>query len=342
MLRLLEPADNSGILPICYFHALARLGQEGLILIEPAQSFVSLGLFDDTDTVLDRDFCARHGVPVMRRETGGGMVLLGPGQIFYTLVVKRPSRFVPSQVDSAYRYLSQAPISTYAQFGVKATLRPINDIITKQGRKIAGQGAADMNGHFCFVGSILIDFDTDLMHKVVKLPDQSLRAPLKEALNAHVTSIYRETGTRPSAEAVKRALAAAFAPLLGGLRSEDPTPSLMAETQAVAAELTSEEALASEDRRPRRLFKVREGLYLCQRAWSAQGRAHTLSLTIHDEHIETGSLKTDNGENATHTDLRGLSGTRFARGDVARALATLAPMNVTTDEILAQVFGNQA
>ena len=206
-MQLFEPPDNSGLLPIAYFHALARLGAEGLILIEPAQSFVSLGTFDDAATTVDRDYCRDHGIPVMRRETGGGMVLLGPGQVFYTLVLKRPHALVPSRVEEAYRHLSQAPVAVYRRFGVATRLRPINDIVTQTGRKIGGQGAGDIDGHFCFVGSILIDFDIDLMQRIVQLPDEGLRPALKAALEEGLTSLHTETGLRPSAHAVKVALA---------------------------------------------------------------------------------------------------------------------------------------
>lgn len=339
-MQLLEPSDNAGILPISYFHALARLGQEGLVLIEPKTPFISLGAFDDVATVLDSEYCRRRGLAVMRRETGGGMVLLGPGQVFYTLVLKRPHPGVPGRVDDAYAYLSAAPIATYHHFGIAARLRPINDIVTPEGRKIAGQGAGDINGHFCFVGSILIDFDTDLMHRIVKLPDESLRPPLKIALETHLTSIGRERGVRPSTETVKQALARAFAPLVGRLVPSEPSDRLLAETRNVATELQSEEALHGEERPPRRLFKVREGLYLCHRLLVVQNKTLLITLTIRDDIIEAATARETTGA-AGELSLDGLVGKPFQRDAIRAGLPDLTGLDLRADEITTLILASR-
>jgi len=340
--QLLQPADNSGILPIAYFHALARLGEEGLILIEPAQPFVSLGFFDDAATIVNLNYCAERNIPIMRRETGGGMVLLGPGQVFYTLVIKRPHSPIPSRVDEAYAYLSQAPIAVYREWGIDTKLRPINDIVTKNGHKIAGQGAGDINGHFCFVGSILIDFDIDLMHKIVKLPNEDLRAPLKTALTRHMTSICRETHMRPSAEVVKHSLARAFAPLVGGLSPAEVSEKLFATTRVVAAELSAPEALFSDETQPGSLFKVREGLYLCQRALLTAGGEILVSLTIHDEHIESASLTGSSIPLSGFPGLDRLIGQIFQPEAIYACLPDTASLGVSKDQFVAALFAKRA
>ncbi len=335
---LFEPADNSGILPITYFHALARLGGEGLILIEPAQSFVSLGAFDDAASCLDQDYCRAHGIPVMRRETGGGMVLLGPGQVFYTLVLKRPHATVPSRVDEAYRYLSRAPIAVYRQFGITTRLRPINDIVTGEGRKIGGQGAGDINGCFCFVGSILLDFDTELMHRVVKLPEEDLRAPLKATLDEGLTSIRAHTAGRPEPAAVKRALAQAFAPLLGGLTPRPVPACLLAKAHEVARELSDPQVVDSEDTKPRPLFKVREGLYLCQRALATPAGRIIVSLTIQDDRIRAADMRVVSGT-AASVDLSSLVGRALDRATLLAALPDLSALDVERGPFVAALLG---
>ncbi len=280
-MRLFLPDDNGGLLPISYFHALARLGEEALVLIEPSRPFVSLGYFDSGDAV-DREYCRAHDIPVMRRETGGGMVLLGPGQIFYTLVVKRPHAPIPNIVQDAYRHLSQAPVCVYSRLGIRTRLRPINDIVTAAGRKITGQGAGDINGHFCFVGSILLDFDCDLMHHIVRLPDQRLKETLRATLSSGMTSVLRETGRRPSADTVKQYLIEAFAPLVGGLETTVLPEHLLDAAHAVAGTLVA--SVDDDDTSPpRTLFKIQEGLYLCQRIIGTPHGPVAVSVTIRDD-----------------------------------------------------------
>ncbi|WP_298138546.1 hypothetical protein [Acidiferrobacter sp.] len=336
-MHLFEPADNSGILPIAYFHALARLGVEGLVVIEPARPFVSLGAFDDAATTVDLDYCRDHALAVMRRETGGGMVLLGPGQIFYTLVVKRPHPIVPSRVDDAYRHLSEAPIAVYRKFGVETRRGPLNDIVTTDGRKIAGQGAGDINGHFCFVGSILIDFDTDLMHRIVRLPDEGLRPELKAALEEGLTGIHAETKSRPPAAAVKAALAAAFAPLIGGL-SPHPVPScLMAAAREVAHELCRADIVQSDETRPRALFKVHEGLYLCQRAMSAPMGRVMVSLAVRDLRIAAARVHAPWGRHLD-PDVSTLIGQRFDREGLSRGLPDTGVLGIAREDFIAALL----
>ena len=340
-MQLLQPADNTGILPIAYFHALAHLGEEGLILIEPAHTFVSLGFFDDAATTVNRDYCHKQDIPIMRRETGGGMVLLGPGQVFYTLVLKRPHASVPSRVDEAYQHLSKAPISVYQDLGITATLRPVNDIVTKGGRKIAGQGAGDINGHFCFVGSILLDFDIELMHRVVQLPNEDLRMPLKAALKDHLTSVTQETGARPTVEAVKRHLVQAFAPLVGGLSETDTPQRLLAKAREVAAELSAPETVFSDETEPAALFKVREGLYLCQRALKGAKGAILVSVTICEGHISAISVSGPGiPEGAPYLDR--LIGLAFQAHTLSAHLPDIATLGLTKDQFVAALFARRS
>lgn len=340
-MQLLLPTDNSGILPIAYFHALARLGEEGLILIEPADTFVSLGYFDDAPTTVNRDYCAQKGIPVMRRETGGGMVLLGPGQVFYTLVIKRPHTPIPSRVDEAYEHLSKAPISVYRDLGIMAKLRPINDIVTPSGRKIAGQGAGDINGYFCFVGSLLIDFDIELMHKIVQLPSEDLRAPLKAALTDHLTSITQETGGRPAVLAIKRRLAQAFAPLVGGLTETPTPPRLLTKTREVAAELGAPETILSDETEPATLFKVREGLYLCQRALKSTKGTLLASVTVREGRISAVDLSGP-GIPAGLPALDGLCGLAFEAHTVRAHLPDIEALGLDKDRFINALFGRRS
>ncbi|MHB1952098.1 MAG: lipoyl protein ligase domain-containing protein, partial [Acidiferrobacteraceae bacterium] len=96
--RIFYPPDAGGLLPITYLHAMAECGVEGLLLIEPVVTFVSLGCFDDPRLV-DLAFCRTAGIPVMRRALGGGTVLLGPGQVFYQLVLNRRNPFAQGTVN---------------------------------------------------------------------------------------------------------------------------------------------------------------------------------------------------------------------------------------------------
>lgn len=261
-LSLYRPEDASGILSIAYFHAMARLGVEGLVVIEPSAHFVSAGYFDNVPAIIDLDWCRAQGIPVMRREVGGGPVLLGPGQVFYNLVVKRAHNRVPAIVDRAYRHLSRAPIATYAKFGVPVHYQPINDLVTASGRKIAGQGAADIDGCFCYVGSILCRFDVETMAHVLRAPDAGFRGRLHDQMDRNLTWLDRETGGAVDREQVATTLIADFRDLLGPLEEQLLPQAVVDLAHELALSLASEETLALEHRRRHEAIKIREGVYL--------------------------------------------------------------------------------
>jgi len=73
------------------YHALAKLGRESLCLLSPATPYVCIGFHQDVSQEVDLEFCLTHGIPVFRREVGGGAVFLAThilsfGQTFATRV----------------------------------------------------------------------------------------------------------------------------------------------------------------------------------------------------------------------------------------------------------------
>lgn len=257
------PEPGEGILPIAYFHALARLGLEGLVIVEPAAHFMSLGPFGDATKVIDLAFCRRAGIPVMRREVGGGAVLLGPGQVFYNLVLRRDCAQVPRKIADAYRLLSQAPIGVYADLDIDVRYQPINDLLTRADKKIAGQGAGDIGDCFCFVGSILNRFDVALMARALRLDDPALRSRVALAMDAHMTWIERERGRAASTALIGERLSLRFAQVLNREPVALPLPpAVLALARELVAYFTGDDYLHVDAGRAHDAIKIREGVYL--------------------------------------------------------------------------------
>lgn len=261
-LPIYRPSNTAGILPIVYFHALARLGLEGLIIIEPTTHFMSLGCFGDATKVIDLAYCRAHGIPVMRREVGGGAVLLGPGQVFYNLVLKRSGGRVPRAIDAAYRWLSQAPMAVFDDLGVPVRYAPVNDLITAAGRKIAGQGAGDIEDCFCYVGSILNAFDVALMCRALKFENEALRTRVAQTMDRNMTWIARERGAAADSEVIMERLSARFGEIVGPLVPMPLPPAVETLAQVLARELSSEESLLLDAGRAYEKIKIREGVYV--------------------------------------------------------------------------------
>src|SRR5262245_25566901 len=93
---LLEAMDLAG-------SASLRLEGEALRLWESPRPFVVLGVSRRIAEDVDREACRKDGVPVLRRASGGGTVLQGPGCLNFSLVLSLESRPELLQVAESYR-----------------------------------------------------------------------------------------------------------------------------------------------------------------------------------------------------------------------------------------------
>jgi len=254
------------------FHALAHLGREGLMLVSPASTIACVGYFQDTREVIDLDFCLRGGLEVMRREVGGGATLLDSNQVFYQVILRRDNPLVPRTVDGVYRKFSQPAIEAYGDLGVEVSFRPINDLVTKDGRKIAGEGGADIGPCMVFVGGILLDFDYGLMPHILKVPDEKFRDKFYKSLSENLTTLRRETGRLVPREEVVAALKGRFAEVLGPLEEAPLDDELRAKMSELEARFRSEEFVFRKIRGPAaRETRVREGVRFVDGVHKAPG-----------------------------------------------------------------------
>ena len=77
-------------------------GAEFLCVWESPVPAVVLGRSADAAVDVDEASCNRAGVPIVRRESGGGTVLLGPGCLNYTLILSLDLRPALRDVNESY------------------------------------------------------------------------------------------------------------------------------------------------------------------------------------------------------------------------------------------------
>lgn len=290
---LYKPQDTSGMLPMTYFHAMAHLGITGLVIVEPSDVFVSVGYFDQTKSVIDLDACRRFNIPVIRREIGGGPVFLGPGQVFYQAVISKNSSGVPSSVYEAYRLFSDPVIRSYRRLGVEVSFKPINDLITQSGKKISGQGAADIEDMFCFVGAILRTFNIGLMAQLLLVPDEKFRDKLYKTLEENVTSIENETAAVPEKDVVVSILEQEFSKLLGSMEVKELPSEVINLANSLALEFTSDDILLTPTPKNSQALKVREGVEIRFGIHKSQGGLIRAETTVREGKIDELTLTGD-------------------------------------------------
>jgi lipoate-protein ligase A len=254
------------------YHALPRIGREGLNLLSPASPYVCIGYFQDVEQEVDLEYCREHGIPVFRREVGGGAVYLDGEQLFYQLVIHKDNPLVPKDKAAFYRKFLQAPIAAYRALGIPAEYKPVNDIIAN-GRKISGNGVAEIGDYIVFVGNLIVDFDYETMVRVLKVPDEKFRDKVYKTLQDNLSTIRRELGTAPPREELWDLLAEKFAEILGPLEVETAVDAQWrAEADRLAGRMLTDEWLYRRGR-PQigREVTIRSGVQVWHKAYKAPG-----------------------------------------------------------------------
>jgi lipoate-protein ligase A len=293
-MKLFEFDTLSGQGSMTIFHAIAREGIESLCLVSPQTPIISLGYFQDAAQEIDLDYCAQNGLPVMRREVGGGATYLDSNQVFYQVILRRDNPLASRKVSELYQTLSAPVIETYREFGIETRFRPVNDIVTVEGeRKIAGEGAGDIGPCVVFVGGILIDFDYDTMAQVLKVPDEKFRDKIHKSMKEHVTNIYRETGKRPSRAEVRKVLVEKFTPLLGRLEKATYTPALQARNEEITASMTTDSFLFKRTVRKPGQVRIRSGVEFIMGMHKALGGLIRTASEIRENLIEDVTISGD-------------------------------------------------
>src|SRR5450756_194551 len=204
-----------GYLSMLLFHELAREDVEALVIVSPAKPMISIGYFQDAQQEVNLEYLREHQLPLFRREVGGGTVYLDQNQIFYQVIYGKDHARLPHSVQEAYQVLSEPPIRAHGRFGIQAQFREVNDLITKEGRKIGGEGGANIANSLVFVGSMMMDFDYRTMANVAKIPDEKWRDKVFQTIEENVTTMKRELGTLPDRYDVQRVLIEEFEKVLG-------------------------------------------------------------------------------------------------------------------------------
>lgn len=258
------------------YHALAGLGREALSLVSPVSPYVCIGFHQDAEQEVDLDFCKKNDIPVFRRNLGGGAVYLDGNQLFFHLILQRDNSVIPKGKISFYKKFLQPVINVYRRIGIDADYKPVNDVVVEH-RKISGTGAAEIGECIVFVGNLIVDFDYDMMSRVLKVPDEKFRDKVHQTIKANLTTIRRELGDekagRWSASRLNDLMAAEFQKLIGPMPPSLKEGELQAKMDELKNVMLSDDWFFQKERRPMpgRDVRIRSGAKLVHRVHKAAG-----------------------------------------------------------------------
>ncbi|MBI3322235.1 MAG: lipoate--protein ligase family protein [Candidatus Omnitrophica bacterium] len=178
-------------------------GREVLRFWEPAAHFVVLGYANALRSEVRSGACRAAGVPVLRRMSGGGTVLQGPGVLNYSLVLRAEEpamRTIPA-TNRAVMGRNRACLERLLPGPVTAEG---DTDLALSGRKFSGNAQRRRRKALLFHGTFLLGLDFALLDRVLPLP---AKQPAYRRSRAHGDFLVN-LGLAPAR--IKKALAEAW------------------------------------------------------------------------------------------------------------------------------------
>lgn len=179
-------------------------GGAALRFWESPAPFVVVGYGNALAREANLSVCAAHGVPVLRRCSGGGTVLQGPGCLNYALVLAIASDAALATVSGTNRsVLERTAGALSGLLGEPVEQRGDTDLVWR-GLKFSGNAQRRRRTHLLFHGTVLLGFDLPLVEQYLPQPS---RQPEYRAGRSH-RDFMANLPLTPAR--VKRALAEAW------------------------------------------------------------------------------------------------------------------------------------
>ena len=162
-------AENLALDEALLIEADAGRGQPLVRLWDPPEYAVVLGascrMADDV--FLER--CRADGVAILRRSSGGGTVVVGPGVLCVTVILPEDAAPGLSRVDLAHDHVLERIAAAIRAAGVSASVLGRGDLVL-DGRKFGGSAQRRLKSWFMVHCSILYDFPIERIVRYLKMP----------------------------------------------------------------------------------------------------------------------------------------------------------------------------
>jgi lipoate-protein ligase A len=175
-LTLPTPAENLACDEALLDAAEAGEAGEVLRFWESPEHFVVVGYANKVAHEVSVAACEERGLPILRRCSGGGTVVQGPGCLNYALVLRITSDGPTRTISAANQFIMERNRSALAKL-YSALHTPHSTVeiqghtdLAIAGRKFSGNSQRRRKQYLLFHGTFLLNFDVALVSAVLKMP----------------------------------------------------------------------------------------------------------------------------------------------------------------------------
>ncbi|MDR1651126.1 MAG: lipoate--protein ligase [Synergistaceae bacterium] len=163
-------------------HVLEEMDGEFIMLWRSSPSVI-IGANQNTAEEIDAEYVRKNGIPVIRRQSGGGAVFHDLGNVNFTII-----RGMKGGDFSNYALFTAPVIEFLAALGVRAELSGRNDLVI-DGAKFCGNAQAVRRGRIMHHGCILYSADLTPLGRALRPPDDKLESHSVKSVRKRVTNI---------------------------------------------------------------------------------------------------------------------------------------------------------
>ncbi len=166
-----------------------------------------VGRFQNVPNELRVEFCKANHIPINRRPTGGGAIIMGEDQLGVALTLPAHVEDTYSRAREIMGMFSSGLVSGLAKLGIQANFHRKNDIVVN-GKKIVGLGIhrAASDG-LLFHASVLVDLDVPFMLRVLNTPFEKISDKEIATITERITTVRRESKSHIALEEVRQTIA---------------------------------------------------------------------------------------------------------------------------------------
>jgi lipoate-protein ligase A len=166
-------------------------GTEILRFWESPTHFAVVGYGNHVDREVDVFSCDQAGIPILRRCSGGGTVLQGPGCLNYALILRSEPDSAVESIGSTNCHIMSTHRDALRRFGLDVAIQGHTDLVlvANPPRKFSGNSQRRKRRALLFHGTFLFDFDVNLIDKTLKFPSQQPQYRESRSHGAFVTNL---------------------------------------------------------------------------------------------------------------------------------------------------------
>jgi lipoate---protein ligase len=147
-------------------------GPEVLRLWEPAQYFVVVGYANKVELEVNSENCCTNGIPILRRCSGGGAVVQGPGCLNYSLILNFTDNHLLQTIARTNRFVMERHREMLqAQWGMTVKTEGHTDLVAGK-LKFSGNAQRRRKNFLLFHGTFLLNFDLSMIEQLLKMPSK--------------------------------------------------------------------------------------------------------------------------------------------------------------------------